>query len=731
MSPKKKSTHRKKKSGVTTGTAAAAAVTNRDGFPSADDADDGCVSVPGLRHRVPRRLLAAHVPLERVAVERVAVAVAPAVAVPSKPPSSKSSSASSSDSSSKSPSFGRSLSSSLGGSVGPRSAGGPGTDRRAGTRTGATVVGGAAAAAVVPPPCGPPEGEGLHAVRVRRAPDAALQATVAVPFRYSSYEGALDVDARLIRAFGAFPYPTRERALRLARRAGAAVSGVWAWFEAQRLKHGISWTPEEVLEARLRLRVGAADDDDDDDAGAGEAQPEAPGGSGAGLGAAAATGGVARTTAAGATAAGALSYDCKQKILWESYRRSAYVDATECQRLSQETGLLPEAVRRWFKKKRANSGGAWQQLPRSKRQPWHRNVSGRFIRSEEAGALPANGDQSGPAESSAPALPPPALPPPPHAGKQWSWTRETSARTTWQRELLQVNYEANPYPSEETIACLASEVGLKPHQVKKYFSNRRYTVKLARESVGGGDAGGGGGFGGRRSSGAGGGGNAGGGGYSVTVGYADGGGNAGGGGGSFGGRRSSGGNAGGGGYAATVDHAGTVSHSGGGGGHAGTVSHSPTVSHSGGGGGNAGTGDACRARRARRTKKYIGGKKTYEQLAILNRAFDESRSPSPALYASLAQETRLAVCTVRNFFNKKRYKLLHAKSHTRRRYGWWGVARGGGGQVDGELGGSAAVAGGDGDGGDDGDGGGVVARWYEASDQDGVLVMDMGSGGGP
>ncbi|XP_078480169.1 uncharacterized protein LOC144741527 [Lampetra planeri] len=67
-----------------------------------------------------------------------------------------------------------------------------------------------------------------------------------------------------MRAFDAFPYPTRDRALRLARRVRVTAENLQAWFEAQRLKHGISWTPDEVLEARLRLRSSDTVDSDDD-----------------------------------------------------------------------------------------------------------------------------------------------------------------------------------------------------------------------------------------------------------------------------------------------------------------------------------------------------------------------------------------------------------------------------------------------------------------------------------
>ncbi|XP_061437970.1 uncharacterized protein LOC133362995 [Lethenteron reissneri] len=120
------------------------------------------------------------------------------------------------------------------------------------------------AQAVLAPPPVRAEAENPFTVKVRQAPDPALQESVAVPFRYSTYDPMLDVNPRLMRAFDAFPYPTRDRALRLARRVRVTAENLQAWFEAQRLKHGISWTPDEVLEARLRLRSSDTVDSDDD-----------------------------------------------------------------------------------------------------------------------------------------------------------------------------------------------------------------------------------------------------------------------------------------------------------------------------------------------------------------------------------------------------------------------------------------------------------------------------------
>ncbi|XP_060677444.1 spidroin-2-like [Hemiscyllium ocellatum] len=57
----------------------------------------------------------------------------------------------------------------------------------------------------------------------------------------------------LAEAFSRFPYPSPEELARCGLSAGLPAERVRVWFAVQRLRHGISWTPEEVREARHRL----------------------------------------------------------------------------------------------------------------------------------------------------------------------------------------------------------------------------------------------------------------------------------------------------------------------------------------------------------------------------------------------------------------------------------------------------------------------------------------------
>ncbi|XP_048475067.1 zinc fingers and homeoboxes protein 2-like [Rhincodon typus] len=63
----------------------------------------------------------------------------------------------------------------------------------------------------------------------------------------------LGAEGRLTEAFNRFPYPSPEEMARCGLSAGMPAESVGVWFAVQRLRHGISWTPEEVREARLTL----------------------------------------------------------------------------------------------------------------------------------------------------------------------------------------------------------------------------------------------------------------------------------------------------------------------------------------------------------------------------------------------------------------------------------------------------------------------------------------------
>ncbi|XP_063272457.1 zinc fingers and homeoboxes protein 1 isoform X2 [Prinia subflava] len=67
-----------------------------------------------------------------------------------------------------------------------------------------------------------------------------------------AYNSALDNNPLLLNTYNKFPYPTMSEITVLSSQAKYTEEQIKIWFSAQRLKHGVSWTPEEVEEARRK-----------------------------------------------------------------------------------------------------------------------------------------------------------------------------------------------------------------------------------------------------------------------------------------------------------------------------------------------------------------------------------------------------------------------------------------------------------------------------------------------
>lgn len=67
-----------------------------------------------------------------------------------------------------------------------------------------------------------------------------------------TYNAALDNNPLLLSTYNKFPYPTMSEITVLSAQAKYTEEQIKIWFSAQRLKHGVSWTPEEVEEARRK-----------------------------------------------------------------------------------------------------------------------------------------------------------------------------------------------------------------------------------------------------------------------------------------------------------------------------------------------------------------------------------------------------------------------------------------------------------------------------------------------
>ncbi|XP_033822904.1 zinc fingers and homeoboxes protein 3 [Periophthalmus magnuspinnatus] len=68
-----------------------------------------------------------------------------------------------------------------------------------------------------------------------------------------TYDAAMDTSSFLKTSFGKFPYPTKAELCYLTVVSEFPEEQIKLWFTAQRLKQGISWSPEEIDEARRKM----------------------------------------------------------------------------------------------------------------------------------------------------------------------------------------------------------------------------------------------------------------------------------------------------------------------------------------------------------------------------------------------------------------------------------------------------------------------------------------------
>ncbi|XP_059194752.1 zinc fingers and homeoboxes protein 2-like isoform X1 [Centropristis striata] len=79
---------------------------------------------------------------------------------------------------------------------------------------------------------------------------------IAVPLNTTKYNPSLDDNLTLISSFNNFPYPTQAELSWLTAASKHPEEQIKVWFTTQRLKQGISWSPEEVEEARKKMFNG-------------------------------------------------------------------------------------------------------------------------------------------------------------------------------------------------------------------------------------------------------------------------------------------------------------------------------------------------------------------------------------------------------------------------------------------------------------------------------------------
>ncbi|XP_067837722.1 zinc fingers and homeoboxes protein 2a [Heptranchias perlo] len=91
---------------------------------------------------------------------------------------------------------------------------------------------------------------------IQPPPNINLIPKIMIPMHGSKYNAAMDVNKSLIGSFNKFPYPTQAELSWLTAVSKHPEEQIKMWFSTQRLKHGISWAPEEVEEARKMMFNG-------------------------------------------------------------------------------------------------------------------------------------------------------------------------------------------------------------------------------------------------------------------------------------------------------------------------------------------------------------------------------------------------------------------------------------------------------------------------------------------
>ncbi|XP_043089075.1 zinc fingers and homeoboxes protein 2 [Puntigrus tetrazona] len=91
---------------------------------------------------------------------------------------------------------------------------------------------------------------------LQRPPNLNTSPKIAVPLHSTKYNPMLDSNVTLITSFNRFPYPTHAELSWLTAASKHPEEQIKVWFTTQRLKQGITWSPEEVEEARKKMFNG-------------------------------------------------------------------------------------------------------------------------------------------------------------------------------------------------------------------------------------------------------------------------------------------------------------------------------------------------------------------------------------------------------------------------------------------------------------------------------------------
>ncbi|KAM9737419.1 zinc fingers and homeoboxes protein 1-like [Menidia menidia] len=98
-----------------------------------------------------------------------------------------------------------------------------------------------------------PSGTLAQVLSALQSQQSSSQTQLLIPISsIPTYNTAMDNNVLLASAYNRFPYPSVSEIMGLSSQTKFSEEQIKVWFSAQRLKHGVSWTPEEVEEARRK-----------------------------------------------------------------------------------------------------------------------------------------------------------------------------------------------------------------------------------------------------------------------------------------------------------------------------------------------------------------------------------------------------------------------------------------------------------------------------------------------
>uniref|UniRef100_A0A3Q3JQI7 Zinc fingers and homeoboxes protein 1 n=1 Tax=Monopterus albus TaxID=43700 RepID=A0A3Q3JQI7_MONAL len=288
-----------------------------------------------------------------------------------------------------------------------------------------------------------------------------------------TYNTAMDNNVLLVSAYNRFPYPSVSEITGLSSQTKFSEEQIKVWFSAQRLKHGVSWTPEEVEEARRKKFNGTV-----------QTVPQTITVIPANI-AAATNGlqsifqtcqivgqpGLVLTQVAGNSTATKPKKSKEQLAeLKASYSRRQFATEAEISRLMQVTKLSKRAIKKWFSDTRYN-----QRKSNDHHSVLDNTTTIVIDSSDDASdSSPTSANVPGSARSSSD----------PrvkfrHAFPDFT-PQKFKEKTPEQLLVLEASFQKSDMPSDEELSRLRAETKLTRREVDAWFTERRKMPSAAQ-----------------------------------------------------------------------------------------------------------------------------------------------------------------------------------------------------------------------------------------------------------